>query len=784
MICVCGLLLVVTGCFALFGDDFSTVSAHSLAGTLVARAGKSSRKRRSRGPDADARPVSYARYSSDNQDEKSIREQQQVCREAAAKEGLTIAECDEFFDEAVSGAVTNRDGLDRLLLAARSGQVSRIFIWSLSRLSRGSLQTQTFFKEMTEELGIRITSVTDGIDTRSEGSHLQVGFTSLFDEHYLKQLRQNVMRGQRGTISAGYAAGDHRFGYVSVPSPDGATQKKNGLVISRKVYAIEPNQAAIVQEIFRWYAEDGWSISAICRELNARGVSKDHRSSTSHWDRHLVISILRSEKYVGRWPWGLLENRRDAQTGKKYQVERDPGDPLICEREFPELRLVTDEVFQKAQARLESFQRECAANRDASGRLRGAHPHAGRKALFRGQLVCADCGRFLISYSDNAKHLACPKSLVGACPNRGAMRRDTVQKLILSRIAESLERDDAFIEEVHRKTVAEFDRLRAQPQPDRKKLEAELADVRGQQRRLVAFIANHDDVEDSIADELKSFKANERRLESQLQSLDRSQVVETAPPTLDWVRDELKHLNEILAGGGEDGGLALRKILDGPIQVSSVDYPGDKRRVWQARFRLRRSLFCSESASVHGDQAGRDTDGEGEGWITVLLRDPPLIEKLGLKLFELLKAGLSLRDIAVEMQLRESRISAIVKHVEQHNADGLTATEVRALINANRPKPPSRVEQILEQAMELWDRGLLNCQIANILNTNRDIITKTIRLGCERRGTPLTDGRTRRKGLAYKGRKGFPRVAEDNSTLTDVASGDGTTGEAIEPPNP
>jgi site-specific DNA recombinase len=315
------MLLVVAGCFGLFGDDFSTVSAHSLAGTPVARAGKSARKRRSRGPDADARPVSYARYSSDNQDEKSIREQQQVCREAADKEGLTIAECDEFFDEAVSGTVTSRYGLDRLLLAARSGQVSRIFIWSLSRLSRGSLQTQAFFKEMTEELGVRITSLTDGIDTRSEGSHLQVGFTSLIDEHYLKQLRQNVMRGQRGTIGAGYALGDHRFGYVSVPSPDGATQKKHGLVVPRKVYAIEPNQAAVVQEIFRWFAEDGWSISAICRELNARGISKDHRSSTSHWDRHLVISILRSEKYVGRWPWGLLENRRDAQTGKKYQVE-------------------------------------------------------------------------------------------------------------------------------------------------------------------------------------------------------------------------------------------------------------------------------------------------------------------------------------------------------------------------------------------------------------------------------------------------------------------------------
>ncbi len=193
---VCGLLLVVAGCFGLFGDDFSTVSAHSLAGTPVARAGKSSRKRRSRGPDANARPVSYA----DNQDEKSIREQQQVCREAVAREGFAIAEYDGLIDEAVvSGTVTSRDGRDRLLHAAQSGQVSRIFIW---RLSRESLQTQAFFKEMTGELGVRIMNVMGGIDIRSDGNHLRVGFTALVDEHDLKQLRQNVMRGQRGTIGS------------------------------------------------------------------------------------------------------------------------------------------------------------------------------------------------------------------------------------------------------------------------------------------------------------------------------------------------------------------------------------------------------------------------------------------------------------------------------------------------------------------------------------------------------------------------------------------------------
>ena len=745
---------------AWFGDDFSTVSAQLSLTPPLAASRKSSRSRRSRAPAPDAAPASYARYSSDNQDEKSIVEQQQACREAAARDGLTIAASDEFVDEAVAGTVISRCGLDRLLEAARAGRISRIYIWSLSRLSRESVQAQAVFKELVYERSVRIISVTDGIDTERENWQLQVAVTSVFDEHFLKQLRNNVMRGQRGTVDAGYAIGDHRFGYVSIPSPDGATRKRNGFTVPRKCYAIEPRQAAVVQEIFRWYAIDERSIMSICRELNSRTIDKGHRASTPHWNRHIVIGILRCQKYVGVWTWGQKENRRDSRTGRKYQVDRDSQDPLIRVRHLPELRIVSDDLFEKAQARLDHYQRMCEEFRDARGRIRGAHPYAGRKALFRGQLVCAECGRFLVSYSDNAKHFACPKGLVGACSNRGMMRRDTVQKLILSRIADSIVGDEAFIAEVHRQTVAEFNRLRAQPQPDRQKLVVELADVQEQRRRLVAFVAKHDGVDDSIADELRSLKANEQKLESQLRSLESAPVVEAAPPTLDWVRDELRRLNELLAAGGDDGGAALRKILNGPIQISQVDYPGDNRRVWQARFWLKSNLLGQPSASAPATNisTGNGPEGEDNGWITVLLREPPLIETQGQQLFGLLKAGRSLRDIAVEMNLSESRISFIVKHVQQHNADGLTAAEVRALINANRPKRPSRVEQILDQAMELWDRGLLNCQIAQILNTNRDLITKTIRLGCERRGTPLVDGRTRRKGLAYRGRKGWPTM--------------------------
>lgn len=49
---------------------------------------------------------SYARFSSENQDEKSIADQQRKCRDRAQREGDLILPELEFRDEAVSGAVT------------------------------------------------------------------------------------------------------------------------------------------------------------------------------------------------------------------------------------------------------------------------------------------------------------------------------------------------------------------------------------------------------------------------------------------------------------------------------------------------------------------------------------------------------------------------------------------------------------------------------------------------------------------------------------------------------
>jgi site-specific DNA recombinase len=73
----------------------------------------------------------YARYSSDNQRDASIADQLRVCRAYAERQSWTI--CEEYTDQAVSGATLLRAGFQALM----RGAATRC-IWSSSGRRRSS----------------------------------------------------------------------------------------------------------------------------------------------------------------------------------------------------------------------------------------------------------------------------------------------------------------------------------------------------------------------------------------------------------------------------------------------------------------------------------------------------------------------------------------------------------------------------------------------------------------------------------------------------------------------
>src|SRR5262249_37102921 len=161
--------------------------------------------------------ASYARFSSDLQDQASIPDQQRKCRERAHKDGLQIAPELEFSDEAVSGTRADREGLKAMMATARQGLFQRLYFESLSRLTRESVISMPMLKELVHLCGVRIISLTEGIDSSVDSWEILATIFSLQHEQYIKYLSHAVFRGQEGNVLAGYSVGDWCFGYKSVP---------------------------------------------------------------------------------------------------------------------------------------------------------------------------------------------------------------------------------------------------------------------------------------------------------------------------------------------------------------------------------------------------------------------------------------------------------------------------------------------------------------------------------------------------------------------------------------
>lgn len=106
------------------------------------------------------RAAIYARFSSDRQNEKSCKDQINLCSAWAERNNCTVV--DTFQDQAISGASTiNRFGLASLMRAAREKRFDVVIAEALDRLSRDQADLGQLRKELTF-LGIGIFTVQDG----------------------------------------------------------------------------------------------------------------------------------------------------------------------------------------------------------------------------------------------------------------------------------------------------------------------------------------------------------------------------------------------------------------------------------------------------------------------------------------------------------------------------------------------------------------------------------------------------------------------------------------------
>lgn|SRR5690606_1435613 len=196
--------------------------------------------------------AAYLRYSSDQQREASIRDPLRNIEIYCERHGWEKPMV--FQDEALSGARNDCPGYRAFIEAVRDRQFEVLLVDDLSRLSRDHIESAQAV-HLLKFLGVRLIGVSDGLDTARNGYKLETSVRGLMAELYLDDLAEKTHRGLMGQALDGYSAGGLTYDYRTVP--DGERGRR---------LEIDPEQADIIREIFRRYAE-GWSCQRIVADL-------------------------------------------------------------------------------------------------------------------------------------------------------------------------------------------------------------------------------------------------------------------------------------------------------------------------------------------------------------------------------------------------------------------------------------------------------------------------------------------------------------------------------------
>ncbi|QDU52728.1 recombinase family protein [Gimesia panareensis] len=684
----------------------------------------------------------YSRFSSNNQRDESIDQQQQKCREHASRLGHTILPAYEFEDRAVSGTKLEREGLNEMLKAVEQGKFNVLYLYSLSRLARESVITLPILKKLVYVYGVRCICVTEGIDTDTTGWEVIAAIFALIHEQFIKDLSAAVIRGQEGALLSGYSVGDWCFGYGSEPVP-GSEQKRAGRNSKpRKIYVINQEHADWVSQIFTWYVDEGMSIGQIVKKLNQLKAPKDHRSSSKEWHHDLVVNLLSNPKYIGDWPWGEMQNVRDPETGIVCQKPRSEEECEQWNREFPHLRIIDDNTFRRAQENLDANAQKWEKHRRANGKFTGSSNNTNGRLkvkLLHGLLKCAQCGS---PFHSDGKRARCRGGKRGICESRTSVPVKLLESMILERIGTVILEDDQWFQCVFNDLLKLHREYENRVPATIREKERELHKVIQKIERLVDLVEQGDAPED-LQRRLKSREQERTEIQYELKQLRLERSNELGNPSEEWLRDRLKQLFDVLKESSPAANRALSALVGGEITLEEDEIPLRKRDYFRDKFRLNvrgvSNFLAGISATVEGT-------GQGEEVVIDFLQPDKADQQreIAKRMYDAQEPEFK---IAEALGVSRSRVTKLLEEVFELRGEKKPDGRSRRSKLAVKHKEPPPFQAISGDVMKLFRDKKKYGEIAAALNIDRNTVTSSVKYWHEQRGLPIPDGRTRRKLL-------------------------------------
>lgn len=372
--------------------------------------------------------AAYCRVSTDTADQlNSLEAQKAFFSEYTNRTGDTLVRL--YADEGISGTkIKNRKEFLRMMADAEKGLFDMLVVKDISRFARNTVDLLQNIRKL-KALGIETQFLTANMTSMGNSEFVLTIFGALAQEESANTSKRvkfgkkmNAEKGRVPNIVYGY---DKTIGdYFNLE--------------------INKEEAKVVQQIYKWYTEEGFGAAKIANMLNEKGYKTKRNCK---WSQNAICRILTNEIYTGKIINGKQEVS-DFLTGQRK--DKDETEWFVVERS--EIRIIEDETFERAQ--------EILHGRHDSFNL--THERQSNKHLFSTLIKCKECGwsfrRTVRTYKNTYVRWVCSgRNGHGAdsCPNKTTVDEDELIEVLQEYFANVLKQKKKVINYV----VNEFQRV-------------------------------------------------------------------------------------------------------------------------------------------------------------------------------------------------------------------------------------------------------------------------------------------------------------------------------------
>ena len=345
----------------------------------------------------------------------SIQNQHKILVAAAKEKGYTRFV--SFIDDGISGTIDKREEFQKMLAAIERGEIKAVFVKDLSRLTRDQSTLLELMRRFFSKHGIRLVSVTDGIDT-AQGEDDLLTLRGAMNEMYALDISKKRRATNKVKGHAGEPLPLPPYGYMKDPE-------------NPKRWIVDEDAAATVRYIFQMKLE-GKGTGQIAATLTSekvltpthywaskgirRGGSKSKRVPF-HWNHSSILKLLSLQEYCGdvinfkTHSKSLWLKERVANSEENMAVFQDVHEAIIE-------RSVWEQVQQPKKSRSRKMK-------------------TGERNIFSGLLTCSECGKLLHhhinSRNSELTFFSCSnaKANRGTCETTHYIRADFLEQVVL-----------------------------------------------------------------------------------------------------------------------------------------------------------------------------------------------------------------------------------------------------------------------------------------------------------------------------------------------------------------